>query len=296
MSEEQRINACKTAINQIYTMLRSSPQQWRNFLGLARTTIAHLESTTFMQQPAKTGEQAWMLAALQMLACKDVDGGVVTDIAAWCSRQWLAIVQREPQNLAALRGLGQMWLSRAQPSLARIHSTQGSSSSQRSARTSSGVRESAAEAERRVGTADYVEARGFLQPATEYFERAVAAALTQDALSGELVAKVRRLIVFEKRHKANHVRVGGGSVYVPGQCLQSARQRETFPAGLTVVAESVSSRRVQFAGPSAEVSVSVIKLLFSWPMANNAIDTWKSLEGFTNEHPLATEVAVFSRA
>lgn len=194
MSEEQRINACKTAINQIYTMLRSSPQQWRNFLGLARTTITHLDNTTFMQQATKTGEQAWMLAALQLLAFKDVDSGIITDIAAWCSRQWLVIVQREPQNLAALRGLGQMWLSRAQPSLARIHSSQGSSSSQRQGRSASGGKESAAEAERRVGTADYVEARGFLQPATEYLERAVAAALAQSALSGDLVAKVKQSI------------------------------------------------------------------------------------------------------
>lgn len=144
-----------------------------------------------MQQTANTGDQVYMLVALQTLALKDVDNGIITDIAAWCSRQWLVIVQREPQNLAALRGLGQMWLSRAQPSLARIHNSQGSSSSQRQGRTTSGAKESASEAERRVGTADYVEARGFLQPATEYLERAVAAALAQNALSGDLAAKVR---------------------------------------------------------------------------------------------------------
>jgi hypothetical protein len=179
MSDEQRITACKTAINQIYTMLRSSPQQWRNFISMARTVIAQLDSTTFMLQPTRTAEQVWTIAALQILAFKDVDNGAVLDIASWCSRQWLVVVQRDSQNLSALRGLGQMWLSRAQPALARIHASQSRPSS-----------ESATEAERRVGTADYVEARGFLQPATEYLERAVAAASGQDATSGDLLANV----------------------------------------------------------------------------------------------------------
>jgi hypothetical protein len=40
-----------------------------------------------------------------------------------------------------------------------------------------------------------VEARGFLQPATEYLERAVAAASNQDATSGDLLAKVRSLVL-----------------------------------------------------------------------------------------------------
>lgn len=190
MSEEQRIGACKTATNQIYNMLRTSPQQWRNFLGLARTIIAQLDSTTFMQEPTRTSDQVTIVAALQTLAFKNGDNGAVMDIASWCSRQWLALLQRDARNLSALRGLGQMWLSRAQPALARIHASQGSSSSGASGSPRS---ESAAEAERRVGTADYVEARGLLQPATEYLERAVAAASNQDVLSGDLLAKVRCL-------------------------------------------------------------------------------------------------------
>lgn len=192
MTEEQRITACKTAIGQIYTMLRSSPQQWPNFLTLARTTIVHLDSTTFMQQTTRTTEQIWIIAALQTLAFKNFDSGATMDLYSWCSRQWLVILQRDTQNLAALRGLGQMWLSRAQPALARIHTSQNQSSS-----TGSGVErsgrsrvESSLEAERRVGAADYVEARGFLQPATEYLERSAAAASAQSTLSGDLLAKV----------------------------------------------------------------------------------------------------------
>jgi hypothetical protein len=192
MSEGQRITACKTAMGQIYTMLRSSPQQWPEILTLARTVISHLDSTTFMQQATRTTEQVLIIAALQTLALKDFDSGATMDLYSWCSRQWLVILQRDAQNLAALRGLGQMWLSRAQPALARIHTShnkRSAASSVTEPSTRSRV-ESNSEAERRVGTADYVEARGFLQPATEYLERSVTAAKAQSTLSGDLLAKV----------------------------------------------------------------------------------------------------------
>ncbi|KXT10518.1 hypothetical protein AC579_2359 [Pseudocercospora musae] len=191
MNEEQRINVCKTSLNQIYTMLRTSPQDWRNYLTLARTIITHLDTTTFMQKPERTSEQVWIIAAMQRLAFMDADSGGVVDIASWCSRQWLVINQREPTNLAALRGIGQVWLSRAQPTLAKIHRAEGHSSSSTTSQLS--IRSnndptSAAEAERRAGSSDYVEARGFLQPATEYLERAIAAATSQQNVSGDLLA------------------------------------------------------------------------------------------------------------
>ena len=48
------------------------------------------------------------------------------------------------------------------------------------------------EAEARVGTADYVEARGFLQPATDYVRRAVEEAASQEILTGPLLNLVRK--------------------------------------------------------------------------------------------------------
>ena len=201
MNEEQRITVCKTGLNQIYAMLRSSPQNWRNFINLGRSVIAHIDATTFMSSTTRTTEQAWMIAGLQRLAYADADSGGVPDIASWCARQWMIIFQRDPQNIAALRGIGQSWLSRAQPTLARIHRNDGSSSSsggssQRSGKSLSASEEerrsatATAEAERRAGTQDYVEARGLLQPATEYLERAVAAAGAQGVSSGDLLATV----------------------------------------------------------------------------------------------------------
>ncbi|KAK5124226.1 hypothetical protein LTR85_001929 [Meristemomyces frigidus] len=199
MNEEQRINVCKTSVAQINNVLRTSPQQWRTYLNLARSVIAHLDATTLMQQPSRATEQAWIIAALQRLAFADPDNGEVEDIAVWCARQWQILLQRDTQNVAALRGMGEAWLARAQPALSRIHRMDGSDSSGGSSQWSApsitsteDERQNTAattEAERRCGTADYVEARGFLQPAVEYLERAVAAAPAQQALSGDLLVK-----------------------------------------------------------------------------------------------------------
>lgn len=207
MNNDQRIAACRTSMSQIYHMLNNAPQTWRNYIDLARSVIVHLDATTYMQQPSNASEQAWMIAGLQQLASSDSDHNLVNDIAAWCSRQWLALLERDSQNVAALRGLGQSWLAHAQPVLSRIHHLEGSSSSSgdsssRSAGSASApagsqnitdeatVNATTEEAERRINTQEYVEARQYLQPATEYLDRAVAAATAQEALSGDLLATV----------------------------------------------------------------------------------------------------------
>ena len=69
MNEEQRITVCKTSLSQIYTMLRTSPQSWSSYLTLARTIIAHLDSTTLMRQTNRIQEQIWVVAGLQKSAC-----------------------------------------------------------------------------------------------------------------------------------------------------------------------------------------------------------------------------------
>lgn len=204
LTEQQRLTLCRTAIDQIYTMFRNDPRSWRNYVALARSVVAHIDSTSFMQQTNRTNEQAWIINAVQRLAFADADNQSINDLDTWTSRQWLAILQREARNVIALRGMGWAWLQRAQPALSRIHRLDGSSSSSGGSGGSQApaasvlngdedrmVEQANAEAERRAGTADYVEARGFLQPSSEYLARAVAAAASQDIRSGELYATVR---------------------------------------------------------------------------------------------------------
>jgi len=118
----------------------------------------------------------------------------------------VAFDPNSPSSLTVGTGLGQAWLSRSQSILARIHRQEGSSSSGSSGRPTASDRlsytssEDAREAERaaveadaRAHTADYVEARGLLLPAVEYFARAVNTAERNGLLRGELLSEVRRI-------------------------------------------------------------------------------------------------------
>ena len=96
------------------------------------------------------------------------------------------------------------WLSKAQPYLARIHTADGSSSGSDGSRRRTGsdqgstssvqeealAQQAAQEAEVRLHTADYVEARGLLIPSSEYLQRAVAEASAQNILTGNLLITV----------------------------------------------------------------------------------------------------------
>ena len=105
----------------------------------------------------------------------------------------------QESNLVA--GLGQAWLLRSQPSLARIQIDEGSSSSCFSngqGRSAPGdavdelvdTARAASEANSQRHTAEYVEARGTLIPATEYLTSAVNVAEQQGVLDGQLLSLV----------------------------------------------------------------------------------------------------------
>lgn len=92
-------------------------------------------------------------------------------------------------------GIGQYWLSKAQPYLARLpdnSSSSGGGSSQNPGEEyqQQQAKGNTTDEDARLNTADYVEARAVLIPAVDYFARAVSAAYSQSALTGELLATV----------------------------------------------------------------------------------------------------------
>jgi hypothetical protein len=103
--------------------------------------------------------------------------------------------------------MGRAWLARAQPALARIHRAEAGGSA---ASLSSSSLRSRQDVDR-VGSADYVEARGFLLPATEYLERAVAAegrvATAGGPALGTLLAMVSGVMHFSFRREGIYLPV-----------------------------------------------------------------------------------------
>jgi len=238
---EQRIAVCKAILQQVSQVLNSSPQDWHSQVPSGRSVIESLDSSTLMDSPQRVEEQIWVIDQLQKLAYSDPDSGGVHDIADWCLNKWLQILPYHSQEVRILQGeskklvcaflfqrrvenfslgnilggcaglltiragIGHWWLLKAQPSLARVHAIDGSSSSCSSGtslgQTGHGLLLSrseedrqaagaAAEAEMRVNTSDYVEARGLLVPATEYLARGVEWAVHHNNVGGQLLALV----------------------------------------------------------------------------------------------------------
>ncbi|KAF2836394.1 hypothetical protein M501DRAFT_1033910 [Patellaria atrata CBS 101060] len=200
--DAQRISSSWTTITQISQMLSSSPDSWHSYIASARVAINSIDATGFMTNPSLLDQQIFFINTLQRLAYVDADSGGVIDLANWCLQKWLAILSLHPQSVAVLRGIAQYWLYRAQPCLARIHAEEGESSSSSSGgsvrATTTALSHSTedeyqqdvqsyATAQRILHSADHVEARGLLLPATEYFRQAVALAEAQDQVSGDLL-------------------------------------------------------------------------------------------------------------
>ncbi|MCJ1402472.1 hypothetical protein MMC11_005692 [Xylographa trunciseda] len=183
-------------------MPERNPQKWLSSLQFARSTISTLASRP--QLPNQLGSGAWirLIQALQKLAYQDPDAGGEIDIALWCERQWATEVQRQPNSISALQGLGHAWLLKSQKTLARIYREEGSPSSSSSSTSMPRNRirnhmrnhEQDTRDSTRINSPAYVEARDTLRPSLESFDRALGIANAQGGASGDLLTLVRRFV------------------------------------------------------------------------------------------------------
>lgn len=119
MDEEELPIICTTELNAIARMLQAQPEAWLDFLTTARTIIQQFSTTTFMHKEDQRDLQTQILSTLQSLAIKGIENGGTSDIMAWCLRHWLLLLQSDRNDVVALHSVGQIWLTRAQPALAK---------------------------------------------------------------------------------------------------------------------------------------------------------------------------------
>ena len=104
LEEETRIEGAFLEIRRVADAETAAPLSWEQRLHIARTAIATLNSTGFVQMPNRTADRTFVITALQRLAYHDANGAGVADIAEWCMNQWLSLLQRNAEDLSALRG------------------------------------------------------------------------------------------------------------------------------------------------------------------------------------------------
>jgi hypothetical protein len=90
-------------VQHIITSIQNDPGNWRDLLPHARSLVAFLDIST-SGFSSFTGEQKlWILDTLQRLAFAEPDTGAISDVANWCLRQTLVIVDEVPEDTVALR-------------------------------------------------------------------------------------------------------------------------------------------------------------------------------------------------
>ncbi|GAD94358.1 predicted protein [Paecilomyces variotii No. 5] len=226
--EEDRLDRLRAEVENIVSTLRAQHDGGNTsdeLLHGARRIIAFVDSAPISQEPRIERKQLELIEALQRLAYHDADSGGVKDVAEWCMQKWLGVLEKDPENWRALEGLGHAWLFKSQVSLAKIHSKEESPVSTMDwPRPASGEHHSSMDDESVLHGADYVEARGTLQPSTEYFSRAVRAAEKKNELTGELLA-----LAAESFMSLGNVSYPGTRIQHFTQAIEYLRMAEAIP-------------------------------------------------------------------
>ncbi|RDW78146.1 hypothetical protein BP5796_05998 [Coleophoma crateriformis] len=201
-SNEDLIEQVKTIITNLDNVVSNYADRIESYIPSAQSAMAVLDRIRFFREPNRLPEQIWIIQGLQDFAYHDADSGCIRDVAEWSQSAWLKILRIHPENSQILMGLGSNWLQRAQAVLSKIQNeesnqqTNGSSQSSEPQLTSSEPRnEIIADYEpptdgrrQRIESANYVEARGYLQPAVDFYTRAVRAADSENSMTGSLLA------------------------------------------------------------------------------------------------------------
>ncbi|CAD6452945.1 04eb4763-fb1e-47c9-a447-4decbfaf29b3 [Sclerotinia trifoliorum] len=172
---EDMIEQIKSIITLLDEVVSLRPHECETYIPSARSAVTALEHIRFFRDPARFAEQVWIIRGLQSFAFYDADNGSVIDIADFCQNAWLRVLRNYPENVDVLTGLGRNWLQRSQATLASIHWEEGNDTTEPQ------------NDPRRQGPL-YVEARGYLQPAVDFFTRAIRAADGLGSTSGDLLA------------------------------------------------------------------------------------------------------------
>ena len=211
--DSQGIDLKRQSLNQhVEHVRRMSIEVAQGTSTWSRHTAAAVDAVTFFTlHPAfetalSRSDRIEVTRTLQQVAYHKSSGEPISLVADWCASEWLRLCEEQSDDIDALYGLALSWLHRSQAVLYKIYELARRSSSSSSASIRSYDRErrsldnnsithslsgNSEDNEAKVNSADYVEARTSLQPATEYFDRAINAATAQQRKLGEeLLARV----------------------------------------------------------------------------------------------------------
>lgn len=200
----------------IYHLARASKQvqeglsTWAEHVEVATAAVRDFSRLSNYEALVPHPTRIVVAKTLQSIAYHLPNGTPVQEPADWCAIEWLKLHEDSSDDVDALHGLALSWLHRSQAALHRIYELDVSSSSSSSApdililgsernsldTTAAAISGSTEEDyESRFNSADYVEARTSLQPSTDYFDLAIAAATRQHRLEGDLLSGAAEALI-----------------------------------------------------------------------------------------------------
>ncbi len=105
LAEEQRVSEIISSLRILRSETPSTQAQIDTRVEAARGIVAALNATPFMTWSERYEDQIFVISELQNLAYHEVDGRGVQDVAQWCIRQYLQIInQSREESFEALAG------------------------------------------------------------------------------------------------------------------------------------------------------------------------------------------------
>ena len=112
--EEQRVAEAIESVRSIRLDGAPIPTNINTRLGTARAIIAYLDTTGFMTWRDRFDDQIFVISELQNLAYHETDNGGVQDIAQWCIRQYLFLLNNsQEERIETLTGMKSVSWSQA---------------------------------------------------------------------------------------------------------------------------------------------------------------------------------------
>jgi hypothetical protein len=104
-AEEQIVSDAISTLRTLRTETQSAQTEIEHRTEVARGIVTSINATSFMTWADRYDDQIFVISELQNLAYHEVDGGGIQDIATWCIRQYLHIVnQAGEDSIEALSG------------------------------------------------------------------------------------------------------------------------------------------------------------------------------------------------
>lgn len=96
--DDRMVDVLMSTVELISNNLDVAPYSWRGQLPAIRSITASLELSDTTPDEGRRRWQLPLISVFQRVAFADADAGIVHDIADWCLRQALVLLQVYPQD------------------------------------------------------------------------------------------------------------------------------------------------------------------------------------------------------